>query len=112
MRQIVRAMLPLGTVSCSTRSWERARRFAAARAVGYQSIGLEIDPQYFDVAENAIPNFAALQLKSAQLPLEFPGDGDAAAERPDAAAHRKSGEYVEKGTAELIEIYLEQANVF
>jgi site-specific DNA-methyltransferase (adenine-specific) len=33
---------------------------AAAEAVGYQSIGLEKDPEYFKIAVKAIPKLAAL----------------------------------------------------
>ena len=34
---------------------------AAAEAVGYRSIGIENDPQYFDMASLAIPQLTALR---------------------------------------------------
>ena len=35
---------------------------AAAEAVGYQSIGVEKDEHYFDMARQAVPNLAKLRL--------------------------------------------------
>jgi site-specific DNA-methyltransferase (adenine-specific) len=37
---------------------------AAAEAVGYESLGVEKDPEYFKAAAKAIPKLAALQLKA------------------------------------------------
>jgi DNA modification methylase len=34
---------------------------AAAQAVGYQSIGIEIDQRYFRIAKQAIPKLMALK---------------------------------------------------
>jgi site-specific DNA-methyltransferase (adenine-specific) len=36
---------------------------AAAIAVGYQSIGIELDPGYVQVAQQAIPALARLKIK-------------------------------------------------
>lgn len=91
MRQIVRAMLPLGTGVLLDPFMGAGSTIAAASAVGYTSIGAEIDPAYFDVAERAIPKLAAFQVAGAQLPLGLQGEANAVAERPHAAAHRKSG---------------------
>jgi DNA modification methylase len=91
MRQIVRAMLPLGQGIVLDPFMGAGSTIAAATAVGYDSVGVEIDPDYYDVAEVAIPRLAALRLTGAQLALAFTGERDAAAERLDAASHRKSG---------------------
>ncbi len=90
MRQIVRAMLPLGKGVVLDPFMGAGSTIAAASAVGYSSIGIEIDPAYYDVAEQSIPKLAALRVGSAQLPLPL-GEPNAAAEKPHAAAHRKSG---------------------
>lgn len=91
MRQIVRAMLPLGSGVVFDPFMGAGSTIAAASAVGYTSIGTEIDPRYFDVAEQGIPKLAGFQVAGAQLPLGFQGEADAVAQGPHAAAHRKSG---------------------
>jgi hypothetical protein len=42
---------------------------AAAEAVGYQSLGLEKDSRYFDLAQEAIPRLAAYKRESGQALL-------------------------------------------
>jgi DNA modification methylase len=61
MRQIVRASLPLGQGVILDPFMGAGSTIAAAVAVGYGSIGLELDPRYFEVAERAIPQLAKLQ---------------------------------------------------
>jgi len=63
LRKLVRGVLPLGTGVILDPFAGSGSTLAAAEAVGYQSVGIEKDPQYFDVAHNAIPRLAALQLK-------------------------------------------------
>ena len=60
MRQIVRASLPLGKGVVLDPFLGGGSTIAAALAVGYQSIGVELDPLYFDIAGEAIPKLAAL----------------------------------------------------
>lgn len=91
MRQIVRAVLPLGRGTVLDPFMGAGSTIAAARAVGYNSIGIELDPIYYGMAETAIPALSALRLKSAQLALGLTGEADAAAEESNAASHRKSG---------------------
>lgn len=60
MRQIVRAILPMGegtVLDCFAGS---GSTLAAAEAVGYRSIGVERDREYFTLATKAIPRLAAL----------------------------------------------------
>lgn len=59
MRQIVRAALPLGEGIVLDPFMGGGSTVAAALAVGYKSIGIEIDPHYFDVASAGIPRLAA-----------------------------------------------------
>ena len=49
---------------------------AAARAVGYGSTGLEVDPEYFRLAEKAIPRLAALypRFKGDEIEVELNGN--------------------------------------
>jgi len=60
MRQIVRAALPLGQGVVLDPFMGGGSTIAAAVAVGYESVGLEIDPAFFEMAERAIPQLAKL----------------------------------------------------
>jgi site-specific DNA-methyltransferase (adenine-specific) len=60
MRQIVRASLPLGTGVVLDPFMGGGSTIAAAMAVGYDSIGIEIDPVFFKISEQAIPRLAQL----------------------------------------------------
>jgi len=55
LRQIVKAVLPLGTGSVLDPFAGSGSTLAAANAAGYQSIGIEHDPIYFEMARVAIP---------------------------------------------------------
>ena len=59
MRQIVRASLPLGEGVILDPFMGGGSTIAAATAVGYQSIGIESDPEFFAMATRAIPRLAA-----------------------------------------------------
>lgn len=61
LRQIVRAVLPLGQGVVVDPFAGSGSTLAAAIAVGYESIGIELDPTYIDVARLAIPALAALR---------------------------------------------------
>jgi len=60
MRQIVRAALPLDKGMILDPFAGGGSTIAAAVAVGYESIGLESDPLYFEIADRAIPQLARL----------------------------------------------------
>lgn len=62
LRQVVRAILPLGEGTVLDPFAGSGSTLAAAEAVGYSSIGVELDPQYVDVACQAIPALAALRV--------------------------------------------------
>jgi site-specific DNA-methyltransferase (adenine-specific) len=62
MRQLVRASLPLGTGRVLDPFMGGGSTVAAAEAVKYGSVGVEIDPHYFHLATDAIPRLAALYL--------------------------------------------------
>jgi len=59
MRQIVRASLPLGQGIVLDPFAGGGSTLAAAVAVGYQSIGIELDPAYYEATKAAIPKLAA-----------------------------------------------------
>jgi hypothetical protein len=65
MRQIVRSALPLGLGTILDPFAGGGSTIAAALAVGYASIGIEIDPEYFAGAELGIPKLAALPARDA-----------------------------------------------
>ena len=60
MRQLVRAALPLGTGVVLDPFMGGGSTIAAAVAMGYESIGVELDPLFFADAENAIPALSRL----------------------------------------------------
>lgn len=59
MRQIVRACLPLGTGVVLDPFAGGGSTVAAAVSVGYESVGIEVDPTFFADALVAIPALAA-----------------------------------------------------
>ena len=69
LRQVVRAVLPLGKGVVLDPFAGGGSTLAAALAVGYQSIGVEKDARYFDVARKAIPLLAAYSPKSQDLEI-------------------------------------------
>jgi len=60
MRQVVRAALPLGEGVVLDPFMGGGSTLAAACAVGYASIGIESDPEFFVLARHAIPRLAAI----------------------------------------------------
>ena len=60
LRRVVRAMLPLGEGVVLDPFAGAGSTLAAAQAVGYDSIGVEVDPVYFKLATQAIPLLAGL----------------------------------------------------
>jgi site-specific DNA-methyltransferase (adenine-specific) len=71
MRIIVRALLPLGEGVMLDPFMGSGSTIAAAEAVGYRSVGVEIDKDYFRLAETAIPKLAALYPTFEGDSLEF-----------------------------------------
>jgi site-specific DNA-methyltransferase (adenine-specific) len=60
MRQIVRAALPLGEGTILDPFLGGGSTIAAALAVGYASIGVELDAHYLELARAGIPRLALL----------------------------------------------------
>ena len=69
LRQIVRAALPLSKGVILDPFMGSGSTIAAAAACGLESIGLERDPEYFDLAHRAIPQLASF------TPNEVHGNG-------------------------------------
>jgi DNA modification methylase len=64
LRKVVRGVLPLGQGVVLDPFAGSGSTLAAAQAVGYQSIGIERDKSYFDLAAQAIPKLAALRVEA------------------------------------------------
>jgi site-specific DNA-methyltransferase (adenine-specific) len=64
MRQVVRAALPLGEGIVLDPFMGGGSTIAAACAIGYRSIGIENDPEFFEMATRAVPRLAAIVLNS------------------------------------------------
>ncbi len=60
MRILVRSLLPLGEGIIFDPFLGAGSTVAAAKAIGYQSIGIEIDHEYYEIALSAIPKLAGL----------------------------------------------------
>ncbi len=60
MRIMVRSLLPLGEGTVLDPFMGSGSTVAAAEAVGYNSVGLELDAEYFRLAQKAIPRLATL----------------------------------------------------
>lgn len=67
MRQLVRASLPLGVGVVLDPFMGGGSTIAAALSVGYRSIGLEVDPIYYDMAVEAIPRLATLPTRGIRV---------------------------------------------
>lgn len=65
LRRVVQAVLPLGEGVVLDPFAGAGSTLAAANAVGYESIGLEKDPSYFQMAIKAIPTLARLDVNHA-----------------------------------------------
>ena len=62
MRQILRAVLPLGVGVVLDPFAGGGSTLAAAEAVGYESVGIERDAAYFEIAAGAVARLAALRV--------------------------------------------------
>lgn len=67
LRQLVRGVLPLGTGIVLDPFAGSGSTLAAAEAVGYRSVGVEKDGEYFQVAEKAIPALVRVPANGAQV---------------------------------------------
>lgn len=63
MRQLVWVSLPLGEGVVLDPFMGGGATIAAAEAVGYDSIGIEVDRQYYEMAQGAIPQLAAVEVE-------------------------------------------------
>lgn len=66
LRQVVRALLPLGEGVILDPFAGSGSTLAAANAVGYDSVGVELDPHYFETAKTAIPKLGAMKVTKAR----------------------------------------------
>ncbi|NYT63013.1 site-specific DNA-methyltransferase [Alcaligenaceae bacterium] len=64
MRQLVRGVLPLGEGVVLDPFMGAGSTLAAANAVGYRSIGIEMDKTFFDLAKSAVPKLTQLKVKN------------------------------------------------
>lgn len=69
MRQVVRAVLPLGKGIVLDPFMGGGSTLAAANAVGYDSRGVELDKEFFELAKKAIPALAALPAKDNEISM-------------------------------------------
>ena len=65
MRQVVRAVLPLGQGTVLDPFMGAGSTLAAANAVGYESVGVELDKRFFMVAATAVKRLSDIHIKDA-----------------------------------------------
>ena len=61
LRQVVRGVLPLGEGVVLDPFCGAGSTLAAAHAVGYESVGIEKDAEYYEMAKRAVPLLAAFR---------------------------------------------------
>lgn len=84
MRIIVRSLLPMGEGLLLDPFMGSGSTIAAAQAVGYAAQGVEIDQQYFEEAQKAIPRLASLYPDFDGSALQMAVDYSAPAPHDDA----------------------------
>lgn len=87
VRQVVRAVLPLGCGVVLDPFMGSGSTIAAAEAVGYESIGVEKDPAYYGLARKAIPMLARFTVGSKK---SRSGKALAATKGSRAVSHQES----------------------
>ena len=90
LRQVVRAILPLGEGTVLDTFAGSGSTLAACESIGYSGVGVELDPEYVSMAATAIPLLAQLSVDSNGL---APGAADTTdhgrSPRPAASVRRK-----------------------
>jgi len=84
MRIMVRALLPLGAGTILDPFMGSGSTIAAAEAIGYTATGLEVDAQYFRLAERAIPRLAALYPRFQGQEIEVELNGNVERDEPES----------------------------
>jgi site-specific DNA-methyltransferase (adenine-specific) len=88
LRKVARAMLPLGEGTVLDTFAGSGSTLAACEAIGYRAVGVELDPEYVELARLAIPRLS-------RLSPEPPSDLSARAEHssdPDRSLRRSASQ--------------------
>lgn len=72
MRQLVRAVLPLEKGIVLDPFMGGGSTLAAANAIGYESIGIEVDEDFFELATHAVPRLVKVQTHDSQMSFPEP----------------------------------------
>jgi len=72
LRILVRSLLPMGNGIILDPFMGSGSTIAAARCLGFDGIGIEIDPEFYALAERAIPELAALYPNMSGETLDCP----------------------------------------
>ena len=83
MRIIVRALLPLSEGTILDPFMGSGSTIAAAEAVGYTATGLELDTEYFRLAQKAIPRLASLYPEFKGQAIDVEPNGSVERDEPE-----------------------------
>jgi len=89
MRQIVRASLPRGVGIVCDPFMGAGSTIAACVSIGYESIGIESDPEFFKMAESAIPQLAQLEVGKHKSKGQTDPNGQERKDRTQSSRPRK-----------------------
>jgi site-specific DNA-methyltransferase (adenine-specific) len=90
LRQVVRAILPLGEGTVLDTFAGSGSTLAACEAIGYSGIGIELDPEYVSMATTAILLLSQLSLGSSGVSFSAAGTLDhGRSPRPAASVRRR-----------------------
>jgi DNA modification methylase len=92
LRQIAWAALPLGGGTILDTFMGSGSTLAAAESIGYESIGIEMDPDFYDLSIRGIPRLSALEVdwRSFEGPNGHrPGDGHGDGDQTRAATNKR-----------------------
>lgn len=102
LRILVRSLLPLGKGIVLDPFMGSGSTLAAAKAIGYSSIGIEIDKKYYQAAQDEIPLLAELYQDFKGDTLDWSSDGNTDKPKDKKMPADKNAEKAVQGTLPLL----------
>ncbi|MBM3216650.1 site-specific DNA-methyltransferase [Candidatus Poribacteria bacterium] len=80
LRIVVRSLLPLGQGTILDPFMGSGSTLAAAAAIGYEAVGIEIDPAFYELARKSVPQLAGLYVGMDGASLDYREPEDSSGE--------------------------------